>query len=67
MLFYPKQELSKKAHIKSFEEYKEIYNDSKEDFHDFWEEKAKENLTFFTPFEKGLNEESAPFYKWFEG
>lgn len=67
MLFYPKQELSKKAYIKSFEEYKEIYNDSKENFHDFWEEKAKENLTFFTPFEKGLNEESAPFYKWFEG
>ena len=39
-IFYPPSEFSKKAHIKSFEEYKQIYERSISDPESFWAEQA---------------------------
>jgi acetyl-CoA synthetase len=41
-IFYPPEELSKKAYIKSLEEYKEIYRRSLDDPEGFWGEAAQQ-------------------------
>ncbi len=45
-IFYPSAEFSKKAHIKSFDEYKKLYEESIKDPAAFWEKNAGE-LTWF--------------------
>src|SRR3970040_2953032 len=66
-IFYPSEEFSKKAHIKSFDEYKKLYEESIKDPAAFWAKKAEalswvkkwDNVYFWDP-EKVI-------CKWFEG
>lgn len=63
---YPNREFAKNAHFKSFEEYKNLYDYSMQNFEKFWEQKANENLTFFENFTEVLDEKNYPKVEWFK-
>lgn len=62
--FYPAEKFQKKAHISSMKEYVDLYKKSIHDPVSFWESVAGE-LSWFKKWDEVLNEEEAPFYKWF--
>jgi len=64
--FPPSKEFSEKAHIKSLEQYKEIYKKSLENPDEFWAEQA-ENLDWFEKWHTVFRYTKKPFVKWFEG
>ena len=66
-IFEPSRALSKEARIKNMCEYKELCIQADEDFEGYWDKLAKEKIEWFKPYDRVLNEENAPFYKWFEG
>ena len=63
-VFKPSKEFSKKAHIKSMQEYKKIYKESVENPEKFWSEKAN-SLHWFKKWDKVLSSKGN-FFKWFE-
>ena len=67
--FPPSPEFSKKAHIKSLEEYEKIYKRSVEDPEGFWGEMAEKQLTWYKKWDKVLDWtfEGKPEIKWFAG
>jgi acetyl-CoA synthetase len=64
-VFPPPEEFSRKAHIKSMEEYEALYKRSIEDPEGFWAEVAHE-LHWFKPWTRVL-EWDLPWAKWFVG
>ena len=64
--FDPPEEFVAKAHLKSRAEFDELYAKSVDDPEGFWGEIARE-LHWFKPWDRVLNADNAPFYKWFEG
>ncbi len=64
-VFPPPTEFSELAHIKSFEEYEQIYNAAAENPEEFWAS-AAENLHWFKKWDTIL-EWNEPFAKWFVG
>ena len=65
-IFYPSEEISKKAYVPSLKHYEELHEKSRENYEQFWADLANELLVWEKPFTKILNEDNAPFYKWFE-
>ncbi len=63
--FPPSQEFSQKAHISSLEQYQTMYKESTENPEKFWSQVAEE-LHWFKKWDKVVNSENAPFFKWFE-
>ncbi len=53
------------AHINSVEDYRKLYATSINDPEKFWSEVAEE-LHWFKGWDKVVNDDNAPFYKWFE-
>ena len=64
--FEPSEEFKKGAHISSMEEYKKMYEQSIKDPEGFWGTVA-EDLHWYKKWDKVLNEDDAPFFKWYEG
>ncbi|MDH4270301.1 MAG: AMP-binding protein, partial [Dehalococcoidia bacterium] len=66
-VFYPPAELSKKAYIKSLEEYKEIYQRSLDDPEAFWGEAAQQ-LDWYKKWDNVLVEDfKEAKHEWFVG
>jgi len=66
-VFYPPAELSRKAYIKSLEEYKEIYQRSLDDPEGFWGEAAQQ-LDWYKKWDKVLVEDFGEGkHEWFVG
>ncbi|HEX4342265.1 MAG TPA: acetate--CoA ligase, partial [Verrucomicrobiae bacterium] len=65
-VFKPSKEFSKRAHIKSFAQYKKIYNESIKSPEKFWAKQAKNELVWFKPWKKVLQWKE-PFAEWFIG
>jgi len=66
-VFYPPAELSKKAHIKSLEEYKGIYQKSIDDPEGFWAESAQQ-IDWYKKWDKVLVEDfKEGKHEWFIG
>ena len=63
--FEPPAEFSRDAHIKSLQEYEELYKEAAENPEQFWAGIAKE-LHWFKPWNKVLDWD-APWAKWFVG
>jgi acetyl-CoA synthetase len=63
--YYPNEEHTKNASIKSMDEYHRLMNEAKEDYEGFWARFANEKIDWFEPYTKVLDESNAPFYKWF--
>jgi acetyl-CoA synthetase len=64
-VFPPPQEFSAKAHIKSMEQYKALYQQSIDDPESFWATVARD-LHWFKPWDKVL-EWNLPLARWFVG
>ncbi|MBN2654643.1 MAG: acetate--CoA ligase [Nitrospirae bacterium] len=65
--FPPAPEVSKHAHIKSMDEYKQLYKRSVEDPEGFWGEMAEKQLTWYKKWDKVLEYDfDKPFIKWFQ-
>jgi len=62
----PPEEFSKKAHVKSLDEYMAMYKKSADDLEGFWAEQAEELLDWYKPWDKVLQWDP-PNAKWFEG
>ena len=66
--FPPSKEFSRKAHIKSMEEYQKIYKRSVDDPEGFWAEMAEKELTWYKKWDKVLEYDFVkPEIKWFRG
>ena len=65
-LFQPPTEFSGNAHVKSLDEYKQLYEKAKADPEAFWAELAEQELHWFQKWEKVLDWQP-PFAKWFVG
>ncbi|MBI2660915.1 acetate--CoA ligase [Candidatus Woesearchaeota archaeon] len=64
-LFKPPKDFSKKAHIRSLQEYRKLYDASIRHPEKFWAEKAGQ-LHWFRKWEKVFSNNKG-FFKWFEG
>jgi acetyl-CoA synthetase len=60
-VYYPSEEVIKKAHIKDWEE---LDKKAKKDYPGFWSEIANE-LHWFKKWDKVIDDSQKPFYKWF--
>jgi acetyl-CoA synthetase len=65
-LFHPGAEFSQNAHIKSLDEYKQLYEKAKADPEGFWAELAEKELDWFEKWNQVLDWQP-PFAKWFVG
>ena len=55
------------ANIASMEQYKALCSEFSNSFENTWEQLANEHLSWKTPFSQVLNQQQAPFFRWFEG
>jgi acetyl-CoA synthetase len=65
-LFHPSSEFSQKAHIRSLDEYKQLYEKANADPVQFWAELAETELDWFQKWDTVLDWQP-PFAKWFDG
>ena len=63
-LFHPDAEFSQNAHLKSIEEYEQVYDRAKADPVKFWGELAEQELEWFQKWDTVLDWQP-PFAKWF--
>jgi acetyl-CoA synthetase len=63
--FRPSKEIQKLAYIKSFKEYKRLYNQSIKNPSEFWGKFAEE-IEWFKKWKKIFSSKKKPFVKWFE-
>jgi acetyl-CoA synthetase len=66
-LFLPKQEMFNTPALGSMKEYKDLVDKFSDNYEGTWASFADEKIDWFKKYDKVLNEENAPFYKWFEG
>jgi len=65
-VFQPPAPFQEKAHIQSMEAYEALHRRSLEDPEGFWAEMA-DSLHWFRKWDRVLDANDAPFYKWFDG
>ncbi|MDQ6998961.1 MAG: acetate--CoA ligase [Mariprofundus sp.] len=56
-----------KGNIASLQAYRRLCDDFANDSDAMWERLASEHLDWKTPFSNVLNQDNAPFFRWFEG
>jgi acetyl-CoA synthetase len=64
--FEPSAEFVKSANVSGMSAYNALCQQATDDYEGFWAKLARELLVWSKPFTKTLNEDNAPFYKWFE-
>ena len=65
-VFNPSDKIISNAHVSGMKSYDTLVKKFKNDYQGTWAELAKELLIWDKPFTRILNDEDAPFYKWFE-
>ena len=65
-VFNPPKVLSENAYVKNLEEYQQLCDAAEADYEGYWGNLAKNLIEWKKPFTKILNEDNAPFYKWFD-
>jgi acetyl-CoA synthetase len=65
-IFEPTEAFKQQAAVGSMQAYQALCKEAENDYEGFWAKLARELLVWHKPFTKTLNEENAPFYKWFE-
>jgi len=65
-VFAPSAEFVKSANVSGMDAYHALCAEASKDYQGFWAKLARELLVWSKPFTKTLNEDNAPFYKWFE-
>lgn len=65
-VFAPSAETVSQAAVSGMPAYQQLCTEAKNDYEGFWAKLARELLVWHKPFTKTLNQDNAPFYKWFE-
>ena len=65
-VFEPSAATVKAAAVSGMQAYTQLCAEAKADYEGFWAKLARELLVWHKPFTKTLNQDNAPFYKWFE-
>ncbi|MFW5440451.1 MAG: acetate--CoA ligase [Methylophilaceae bacterium] len=65
-IFEPSAAFKQKATISGMDAYNALCAEAEKDYEGFWAKLARELLVWHKPFTKTLNQDNAPFYKWFE-
>jgi acetyl-CoA synthetase len=65
-VFAPSADFVKSANVSGMPAYQKLCAEAATDYEGFWAKLARELLVWHKPFSKTLNEDDAPFYKWFE-
>ncbi|MDB4040723.1 acetate--CoA ligase [Methylophilaceae bacterium] len=65
-VFNPSDEIIRNAHVSGMKSYDVLVDKFKNNYQGAWSELAQELLIWDKPFTKILNDDDAPFYKWFE-
>jgi acetyl-CoA synthetase len=65
-VFAPSAETVSLAAVSGMQAYQQLCAEAKDDYEGFWAKLARELLVWHKPFTKTLNQDNAPFYKWFE-
>lgn len=65
-VFEPSEAFMQQATVSGMAAYKTLCAEAEVDYEGFWAKLAKELLIWHKPFTKTLNQDNAPFYKWFE-
>jgi acetyl-CoA synthetase len=63
--YYPSPEFVKQANVSGMDAYKALCAEAEQDYEGYWARRARELVSWQTPFTQVLDESSAPFYKWF--
>ena len=64
-IYYPKKEMFENPVFKNMCEYEDLVKDFEKNFKGTWAKLANEKISWFSPYQKVLDESNAPFYKWF--
>jgi acetyl-CoA synthetase len=64
--YLPSAEFVKNAAVSGMAAYDALCKEAETDYEGFWATKARELLSWKTPFTKTLDDSNAPFFKWFE-
>jgi acetyl-CoA synthetase len=65
-IFNPPEAFKKNAAVSGMDAYNALCAEAEKDYEGFWAKQAKALLVWDKPFTKILNQDNAPFYKWFE-
>ncbi len=65
-VFAPSADFVKQANVSGMSAYNALCAEANADYEGFWAKLARELLIWHKPFTKTLNQDNAPFYKWFE-
>ncbi|MBY0243069.1 MAG: acetyl-coenzyme A synthetase, partial [Burkholderiaceae bacterium] len=65
-LFNPPASFVANATVSGMDAYNALCAEAEQDYEGFWARLARENVEWKVPFTRTLNEDNAPFYKWFE-
>ena len=65
-VFAPSVEFVNAAAVSGMDAYHRFCEEAKTDYEGFWAKLARELLIWHKPFSKTLNQDNAPFYKWYE-
>lgn len=63
-VYYPAPEVVESAHVSDRDE---VAQKAQDDLEKFWGQIAADEFDWYEPWEKVLDDENAPFYKWFVG
>ncbi len=65
-VFEPSAQFVKQANVSGMAGYQALCDAAARDYAGFWAKLARETLLWKKPFTKSLDENNAPFFKWFE-
>lgn len=65
-VFAPSAEFVNSAAVSGMSAYQQLCQEAATDYEGFWAKLARELLIWHKPFTKTLNQDNAPFYKWYE-
>jgi acetyl-CoA synthetase len=65
-VYPPPAAFAAQAHVGSMSAYEALSAEAEADYAGFWAKRAREVVTWKTPFTRTLDDSNAPFYKWFE-
>jgi len=65
-VYPPPAELAKNAWVSGMPAYQALCDEAARDHQAFWARLARELISWRTPFRRVLNDDNAPFFKWFE-
>ena len=64
-IYPPSEDFARKATVSGMAAYEALCKQAEADYEGFWAARAREFVTWKTPFTQVLDESNAPFFKWF--